>query len=498
MAARTATVSIPDIDEMSDDELAEFAFMRDGRWSSHTKALLRRFGTDRLSLNRAWAGTWYGWTCPSCRRGKPQVARLNSTGVLLCELEVHHDHLADRAGKLFEELNPLTEDRNFAAQRSKAKDAMLHFVERFERTPVCIDCNLADGRAKAGLGDGMDRHFTFSPKEIAHFIRVANNRVHEIDMDKVREIWARVKSDFEDRLDFAERMGRRFANGRNRREIATSRVNFWMDEPSLVWAQFCRATPGRGNSVGWRVIERSVSRDAVGKSAKRKVTAPGRPPTDDEFAAIDRQNKDQKHWPKVGEEWTCACCKRSKREICRKSSNSGKWTAKIHSLRDWIEEDDPAALYWRGAEMKAHMVIGDHMPVLVCQDCRHVQSEVLRKASDLSSWSLTIQDIGSAISGVAANQMHDVDYELAIETARNNGELVAAVHDYHEHEREARVRLDRARSLRKLHRCSCDEARDTLAYEHASAADVDLDEGHAYIAWLLTEGERFERLRALE
>ncbi|OWK20883.1 hypothetical protein AJ88_25120 [Mesorhizobium amorphae CCBAU 01583] len=321
-------------------------------------------------------------------------------GVLLCELEVHHDHLADRAGRLFEELNPLTDDKEAAVQRSKAKSAMLQLVERFERTPVCIDCNLADNRAKALLGEEVDRHFTFSPKEIATFIVVTNNHIHGIDVDKVREIWMRVKADFEDRLDFAERMGKRFAKGKNRRESAPSRVNFWMDEPSVVWEQFCRATLGRGNSVGWRLIERSVSRDAVGKSAKRKVSAPSRPPTDAEYAGIEVQNRGQKHWPKVGEDWTCGCCQRAKRQICRKSRNSGEWTAKIHVLYDWIVEEDPTALYWRGAEAIAHMVIGNHIPVLVCQDCRHVQAEVC-KLTGLSSWSLTIQDINAAISSMA-------------------------------------------------------------------------------------------------
>ncbi|ESX21183.1 hypothetical protein X767_20760 [Mesorhizobium sp. LSJC264A00] len=482
---------------MSDDELAEFAFMRDGRWSSHTKALLRRFKTSRLSLNRGWAATWYGWACPCCNRTKPQFARLNSAGVLLCELEVHHDHLADRAGRLFEELNPLTDDKEFAVQRSKAKSAMLQFVERFDRTPVCIDCNLADNRAKALIGEEVDRHFTFSPREIATFIVVTDNHVHGIDVDKAHEIWTQVKPDFEDRLDFAERMGKRFANGKNRRESAPSRVNFWMDEPSVVWEQFCRATPGLGNSVGWRVIERSVSRDAVGKSAKRKDSAPGRPPTDAEYAGIEVQNRGQKHWPKVGEDWTCGCCKRTKRQICRKSRNSGEWTAKIHVLYDWIVEEDPTALYWRGAETIAHMVIGNHIPVLVCQDCRHVQAEVC-KLTGLSSWSLTIQDTNAAISSVAPHQMHEADYELAKETAANNRELVAAVEEYHEHEREARARLGRAKWLTRLHRCSFDEVCDTLAYEYAEPRGIDLDEGQAYLTWLLAEAQRFERLRALE
>lgn len=497
LAARSATVTIPDVEAMSDEELAEFAFMRDGKWSNHTKALLRRFKTERLSLNRAWAATWHGWSCPCCKRTKPQIARLNSAGVLLCELEVHHDHLADWAGKLFEELNPLTEDKEFAVQRSKAKTALLQFVERFERTPVCIDCNLADNRAKTLIGKEVDENFTFSPKEIAAFINVTDNHVHGIDVDKAREIWTRVKPDFEDRLDFTERMAKRFANGKNRREIAPVRVNFWMDETSLLWEQFSRATPGHGNSFGWRLIERSVSRDAIGKSAKRKVIIQGKPPTDEEYARVNIQNREQKHWPKVGDDWKCGCCQRSKREICRKSSNSGKWTARIHILYDWIAEEDPSALYWRGAEAIAHMVIGSHAPVLVCQDCREVQTQA-SKLTGLSSWSLTVQDINAAIVSVTPYQRHEVDEELAKEAAENNRELVVAVTDYHEHERDARAKLGRAKWLAKLHRCSFEDIIPTLAFEYAEAVEVEMDEGQAYITWLFAEGQRFEQLRSAE
>lgn len=394
-------------------------------------------------------------------------------------------------------MNPLTDDKEFAVQRSKAKTALLQFVERFERTPVCIDCNLADNRAKILLGEEVDRHFTFSPKEIATFITITNNHVHGIDVEKARKIWTRAREDFGDRLDFAKRMGTRFAKGKNRRENAPSRVNFWMDEPTLIWEQFCRATPGRGNSIGWRLIERSVSRDAVGKSAKRKVIAPGNPPTVNEYACIDAQNRGQKHWPKVGGDWTCGCCQRTKREICRKSRNSGEWTARIHILYDWIAEADPNALYWRGAETIAHMVIGNHVPALICQDCRHIQTEVC-KLTGLSSWSLTIQDINAAIVSVTPHQMHEVDYEVAKEVAENNRELVLAVADYHEHEQEARAKLGRAKWLAKLHRCSVEEMIPTLAYEYAEPLDIDLDEGQAYMSWLLAEGQRFERLRSAE
>ncbi|WP_423296849.1 hypothetical protein [Ancylobacter sp. VNQ12] len=46
-----AIIQIPDIEALADDELAEIAHMRDGRWSAQTRAFLVRFGTTRLDLN---------------------------------------------------------------------------------------------------------------------------------------------------------------------------------------------------------------------------------------------------------------------------------------------------------------------------------------------------------------------------------------------------------------------------------------------------------------
>ena len=90
---------------------------------------------------------------------------LTTSGVLLCQLELHHDHLGDKAGKLFEEINQKSEDREFNIQVSHAKYGMLQFVERFERTLICIDCNLAEGSAKATLDSAVDWDFTSHRKK---------------------------------------------------------------------------------------------------------------------------------------------------------------------------------------------------------------------------------------------------------------------------------------------------------------------------------------------
>ncbi|WP_143750545.1 MULTISPECIES: hypothetical protein [unclassified Mesorhizobium] len=496
MNGHSINIIVPDVDNMDDEALADLARLRDGRWSEQTKRLLRQFNTDKLSLNRQWAGTWQSWACPCCHRTKPQIVRVSAAGVLLCELESHHDHLGDKAGKLFEEINPKTEEREFNIQISHAKYGMLQFVERFQRTLICIDCNLVEGKAKKALGSDIEPDFTFSPREIATFIRASDNRVHELDMAAVRLIWDRVKPDIADRLDFAERMARRFANGKNRREVAVgTRAELWMDDRSIIWEQVAKAFPAlpRGNSIGLKVLARSTSRDAIGTSARPKSKAPGRPPNPADLAYVEAINKEKKHWTKAGDDWTCGCCRRSKQDICRVSANSRKWTAQIHVVRDWIfSDDDPSALYWRIGS--ANRMIIDHIPVLVCQDCRLVVTKVQQMDDGIDYQALTIGDVAGGIT-VAPNQMHDVDYEAIKRRAHENTDLLKAVYEYREHENDARYYLGRIHGFMKVYRCSMDEARDNFAYEYAKAVDVELEEGHAFMNWMIAEGKRFERRR---
>jgi hypothetical protein len=203
----SVTVIIPDVESLSDEKVTVLARMRDGRWSYQTRTLLARFGTTKLDLNSAWASTWIGWSCPCCRREKPQIARLSPGGVLLCRLEYHHDHLGDLAKRVYLERNPRTNDQETNIQLGRAKDALKPFIERFEQTLICIDCNLAEGQAKLGLAAEIDRDFTFTPSEISRFINVGANRLHEVNMEKALLIWTTAKEDFADRIDFTQSYG---------------------------------------------------------------------------------------------------------------------------------------------------------------------------------------------------------------------------------------------------------------------------------------------------
>lgn len=497
MTDRTISLKIPDIDAMSDDEVAGFLHMRDGRWSRQTKALLAKFGTTELNLNRAWAGLWQGWVCPCCERSKPQIARVNSAGVLLCQIEVHHDHLGDWADRQFSMINPRSDDKARNLQIDWCKHSVLQLVCRFDRTPICLDCNLVEGRAKASLGKAIFPDFSFSPREIASFILVRDNQTHDFDRGKVDEIWSSVAEDVADRVDFATRMAKRFANGRNRRQFGNNATpEFWIDSDVLLRRILGKSASALYESnLSEKIVARSTARDAVGCSTTPKSRRPGKPPTDEQFEAINLQNADQKHWVRFDEEWICDCCGRSKRDICRKS-NSGKWTARIHVIRDWtISDFSPNA----GEDSRdENFYISDHLPAFICQDCKHLVSEIQRRDDSLNEYSVTLSDMRGAIVTIAANEMHEINFNYLIDRAYENHGLQEAISAYHRLEENARYYLDCAHSVMKRHRCSFEEARDHLVHEHVELLGETGEEAADFIDWYLARAKHFEALREIE
>ncbi|MGH6712090.1 MAG: hypothetical protein ACREEK_24370 [Bradyrhizobium sp.] len=488
------TVEVPSVEQLSDDNLAALAHMRDGRWSAQTKALLKRFGTGKLDLNSGWASTWTLWSCPCCRREKAQIARLSGSGVLLCRLEFHHDHLADFAKRIFSEHNQRSEDQETNIQIGRAKDALMLFVERFERTLICIDCNLAEGRAKLELAKEIDSNFTFSPSQIASFIGVAPNRVHSIDIEKARVVWLAAKDDVADRLDFTARMAQRIASGRHRREVAAGRRLFaQIQERDLIYSLFSRAAPdGYRHRLGAMIEARSTANDSAGRSLRAKRKAQARPPTDAEFAEIDHKQQEHKPWVLAGVDWICPCCDRSKREICRKS-NRGLWTAHIHRVCEYEREDRDESLVRRRVRATSQIVIGSHRHLL-CQDCRNVTSEVLRRTTGLTEDILPLADLQQLVGGAMPHAVHDIDFDQAIAAAIGNKPLIEAIEDYRDHRSRSLEALTDVKRLMKLMGWPWHQARDIIGYEYAKSNDIDLEDGDAQADWLLDEAARLVAL----
>lgn len=486
-------VHIPDIETLTDEEMSTVAEMRDGRWSEMTKAILQRLGASKLDLNTGWASVWQSWSCPCCKRTKPEIARLSAGDVALCHLEYHHDHLRDLAKKIYREINPLSDDKGSNIQISRIKDLVVPLTERFETTLICKDCNLAEGDAKRRLSTSIHESFSFRPSEIETFITASQNKPHDVDIAKAEAAWRAAEEDFLDRIDFARRMAQRVNKGRHRRDVAFGQRGLGQVQPrDFVYKLFSAGAPsGYHYGIGASIDVRSVSRDGAGSSPKPRKSAGvrGRAPSDAEFAVIVASQADSKHWTLAGDDWVCACCGRNKREICRKS-NSGKWTAQIHSVNRYHEETDGVSLYYRRLSVDGTLVVGSDESLLICQDCRNIFSESKRRDPSANVDILTTEEIRQLIPEILPNTQVVADFDAVIKLAAERSAYADAVEDYHSHRREALAALGRVKQMIRFWRLTWEDARNELADEYARTMGLEVWEAEEYADWILREGRR--------
>jgi len=137
MTALVVNIEIPDFTTISDEALEELLPHNDGAWSRQTRWLMQHFGASDLNLNAAWALRSTRWTCPCCRRSKSEIARLTPAGILLCQLDFHHDHLRDHAEKLFAAGRPPIEADEALRRRWHAGvSACKNLIERLATNPL--------------------------------------------------------------------------------------------------------------------------------------------------------------------------------------------------------------------------------------------------------------------------------------------------------------------------------------------------------------------------
>lgn len=109
------------------------------------------------------------WHCPACCRSKPEIARLDKNGNLLCAIVSHHDHFAEYA----------------AGDLEGAAWSLAELVlRRFPPTLICNDCNVVDSAAKKAIE--APGEFSFAPFEIAYFINVTRNAPHTVDRERAQ------------------------------------------------------------------------------------------------------------------------------------------------------------------------------------------------------------------------------------------------------------------------------------------------------------------------
>lgn len=492
MVDRSVTVTIPDISQLADEDIQRLVRLDDGRWHRQTKEIMRKLGADRLDLNAAWAQTISVWTCPCCRRQKADIARMSESGVLLCRLEGHHDHLVDYIQASFGSKNPKREDdgeHNHSI--SNALTSLIGLASRFEEALLCTDCNTAEGTAKNRLGTSIDPRFSFTPTEIARFIQVRPNRQHDVDIGVARDIWQAVEADFLSRIAFIDQIVHRISEGQLRRVPSRSAIMGTFSDSHFIYMQVTKALPDLySRSLGQQILERSISRQGVGRA--KTVLRPTLPPSDAEFEAfVAAMQQGRRLWEAAGKDWCCPICERDQRSILRKSKKGG-WTGSIRWAQEWLPETDPVNLEYRAGE-RSSIRLGSYRGTLICQDCQGIATRVQQRNASFDGNALTILDLRELVGDAAPNQDHVIDHDDADRRAEANVPHMQAVQEFGLHS-------EAASSVVGEHFWLCrsglesDRAILTLAEKRTAQSGDDLASAIGYVRWLFSEGKRLEAM----
>jgi rubredoxin len=436
---REITIQVPDFATMDDDDVQHhpLARSRDGRWSALSKYLKQRFETERMNLNEAWALTSLGWQCPACGREKAEIARKTESGVILCQLERHHDHLGDLAARLLRETVCQDVPETLYTQRQRACVAVLPLVERFAETLVCMDCNAADAAMKKELGGRVQRAFSFSPSEIGAFVVALPNQPHTLDVEKGKEIWVKADADFLQRLAFVEQISGRLSRGLHDREQYTDLYSLADDRDAGMFLSLATeqlGARGRLPQLSLALRARSCANDGHRSASRRAPTRRVRTPTPQEFADHDRAMQKPGPWGKSSADWRCACCSRSKQEIMRISSK-GKWTGHIHEICDYREEVDERALAYRSAHRTESPIFGSHLKITICQDCKLVLTDAGKLRGDGRGGDncLSPDVIRSLVGDAKPNRRHEIADQLLQHALEASRAWSSAADDFWEH-----------------------------------------------------------------
>lgn len=348
----------------------------DSEFTFSTLKMIASFNADGAHLNKWWVMTPTNWICPCCKRDKSQIVRLNKNNYLTCQLHEHHDHMVDVVKSLFEgfsiKRNIVIADE--LSERFAIKAAFS--LSAYDNTIVCFDCNKADAEAKKIVKAHM--YFSFSPREIAEFVKPTPNQEHIIDEVIAEKVWERVKPIFEMRMEFAERFARIASENqdwyqpseRTAKQIERhARLLFKyhkLDEVEKYEPEklLYNTEPFKGEKSSWRRKQNPI--------IKKK-------PTQNELLHLAATRG--KFWNRYDQDWICPCCFRKKYECVRPSKKNS-----------WVLEIKTASLFLVD-EMNF-----DHDPLPMCADCIDAAINLGREILELSGKPTIIEYPSSVIS----------------------------------------------------------------------------------------------------
>lgn len=315
----------------------------DSEYTYSTLTLVEKFNASGAHLNKWWVMTPTDWFCPCCKRTKAEIVRLNKNEYLTCQLHEHHDHMKDVVKTLFEKYS--TQRDQIVADELSEKFAIkaAFSLSAYDNTIICYDCNKADADAKKIVK--AHKFFSFSPCEIAEFVKSSSNQEHVIDPLLAQQVWERAKLVFEIRMEFAERFAKIAAENkdwyqpseRTARQIERlAQLNFERNglhqfdrfEPEKL---LYNTVPFKGVNSSWRLKENPIIK-------KR--------PSANELAHLIATRG--KYWTRYEDNWSCPCCLRNKYD-CVRPSKKNSWifevkTASLFSIKEMNFDSNPAPM----------------------------------------------------------------------------------------------------------------------------------------------------------
>jgi rubredoxin len=485
---------------LTDEEMESSFPDRDGRWSGQTKAALLKHGAKGLDLNQNWALVEQNRSCPVCRRSKVDIFRLSSRGILLANLEEHHDHLRDYVGSRGRSMFGDRWSAELPPGSAEIADTVKHLVSSFSHELVCSECNAADGKAKLMMKDVIPSYFSFSPAEIRTFIEPVPNADHRINEERLKGTWRSCETSVKARTDLIDQALRMIHAGQLHRERGTSshrRIQRLFDPQFQLYKAFLRESDRdqRGLELAQTTDEflaRSVQKDSPVLAPRTKATSLAVGPTDAEYAAYC-DAVSLRRWREAGKDWSCPICYREKRQLLRKSG-SRKWTGGIRDLVQPIPETDPVVIEHRRRTLPgfSHIfVIQGSQSTSICSDCAEVTPQMKSRRRDLTDIYLGLDDLKSCIRNVTSHAPHDVDWEEAARRAQTNQAMAPAWEAYWKH----RALASRLGHIFRVHarEGGRDRGLEEASEELMFIAEIDeKSEALHLVKWFLQEDTRFD------
>ena len=489
-SAIATTIGVPDITQLADEELQNLFRNLDGAWSAQTQALMRRFRIDRLQLDENWAGLPQNWQCPACQRWKPEIVRVTPNGVLLCQLVNHHDHTGDLVKRRVAK-NGLPSEGRDRTEVLKAVELCRPLAERFWPTMICGDCNIAEGQAKVKLAGTIDPDFSFSPVEIARFVRAKPNAAHEIDVEVAKALWTEISVDYEQRLALIDYLVERVLTGGLNKQGSRYSQRGGSNSRDLLYIAATAGWEGRSAiyALGTEMSRRSVVRQGLGSGCIRP--RPTKTISDAEFAAFDAAQGPATWWRCVAVQWRCAVCDRTRRETVRRS-NSGRLTGELFRIWGYLPETNPTSLEYRAFECEP--VFGAAFPLILCQDCRHMISLAKTRDPDCDEAAYSARSLARLIQSASPNQMHLFDLDEVVRYGQRNFEYRSSVQAFRAHGLEASQAFYAVKSHSNYFRIDFESAVAEVAAEWAEGQDASLMAYEAQrLGWLIDEHRRLTK-----